>query len=554
MTEPIAKLNWIDRVISHFDPAKGVERLKGRTILALSGANKGASYRRDATKTFNPGGGDADADLLDDLPTLRERTRDLARNAPIATGATNTKVTNVVGTGLRLQSAIDREILGLNDDQANAWEATTEREYRFWSESQECHAGRTLDFYGIQELAYRAALDSGDCLITMPFIERAGSPYSLKLQVIEADRIVNENNTADTATMAGGIERDSNGAPKRCWVLDRHPGSDRASLAGEGRWIDFFGEESGRRNVIHLYRMKRPGQSRGIPDQAPVIELLKQLDKYTDAEVDAAVKQALITFIITTETGEGLGGLNASEYVEQSNEFYKEKDVHLKSGTALQLFPDDKFEMPNTTRPNTAFDPFIVAILQQVGAALELPYEVLTKRFNSSFSASQAAMMEAWKFYKSTRQWLGKNLCAHVYAAWMDEAVARGRISAPGYFNDEAIRHAYLGAQWIGPPREHMNPVLQNKADREAEEMGWKSGAQNASERGNEWDKVNKRRAKEKAARIDDGLVDMENDDIDSENKGVSSNKVSAIMAHLRQHGKPETKELIARLDAVSNG
>lgn len=549
MTKPDVKLNWIDRIVSHFDPSKGVDRLKSRTVLALSGANKGASSRRDATKSWLTAGGDADSDLLDDLPTLRERTRDLNRNAPIAAGATNTKVTNVVGTGLILRAEIERKTLGLNDDQANEWEENTEREFKLWAESQECHAGRTLDFFGIQELAYRAALDSGDCFVTMPYIKRAGSPYSLKLQVIEADRVVNKDNTADTDTMSGGIERDSNGAPKRYWILDKHPGSDRASLSSSGKWVDAFGAKSGRRNIIHLFRMKRPGQSRGIPDQAPVIELLKQLDRYTDAEVDAAVKQALITFIITTETGEGLGGLNASEYVEESNNFYKDKDVNLKSGTALQLFPDDKFEMPNTTRPNTAFDPFIVAILQQVGAALELPYEVLTKRFNSSFSASQAAMMEAWKFYKSTRQWLGKNLCAHVYAAWMDEAVAMGRISAPGYFNDEAIRHAYLGAQWVGPPREHMNPVLQNKADREAEEMGWKSGAQNASERGNEWDKVNKRLAKEKAARTQDGLTD-EVQPVPTPTATALKDEI--ILNHLRKNGTAQTKAMIEQLDAIN--
>ena len=46
----------------------------------------------------------SDQVTLPDLPALRERSRDLIRNAPLATGAINTVVvTNVVGTG---QSAI----------------------------------------------------------------------------------------------------------------------------------------------------------------------------------------------------------------------------------------------------------------------------------------------------------------------------------------------------------------------------------------------------------------------------------------------------------------
>ena len=46
--------------------------------------------------------GSADADLLPALPELRNRSRDLARNNPLAGGAINTVVTNVIGTGRRL--------------------------------------------------------------------------------------------------------------------------------------------------------------------------------------------------------------------------------------------------------------------------------------------------------------------------------------------------------------------------------------------------------------------------------------------------------------------
>jgi len=57
-----------------------------------------------------------------DLPTLRRRSADLTRNNPLAAGAISTKVQGVGGTGLKLNAAIDRGLLGLDDEAADAWD------------------------------------------------------------------------------------------------------------------------------------------------------------------------------------------------------------------------------------------------------------------------------------------------------------------------------------------------------------------------------------------------------------------------------------------------
>ena len=46
----------------------------------------------------------------------------------------------------------------------------------------------------------------------------------------------------------------------------------------------------------------------------------------------------------------------------------------------------------------------------------------------------------------------------------MAEAVARGRIVAPGFFSDPAIRRAYTGCAWNGPARTNLNPVQEVEA------------------------------------------------------------------------------------------
>ncbi len=51
---------------------------------------------------------------------------------------------------------------------------------------------------------------------------------------------------------------------------------------------------------------ERPGQRRGVPVLAPVIEALKQLGRYTDAELVAAVVSGLFTVFVKQKRQKGL--------------------------------------------------------------------------------------------------------------------------------------------------------------------------------------------------------------------------------------------------------
>src|SRR5262245_127854 len=152
----------VDKVVSYFDPVRGAERHRARLMLALTGGYIGARKDRRATQEWRTTSGSADADQIPDLPALRDRSRDPSRNTPLASGAINTVVTNVVGTGLEPQSIIDREYLGLDDDAADEWQKQAEREWWLWASSVECDASRTLDFCAMQDVVFRSVLESGD--------------------------------------------------------------------------------------------------------------------------------------------------------------------------------------------------------------------------------------------------------------------------------------------------------------------------------------------------------------------------------------------------------
>lgn len=451
--------NPLDKVISYFAPVYGARRVRARMFEALAGTYVGASRSRRATKSWITQQADPDSDTIQDLPDLRSRSRDLIRNAPIAVGAIGTSVANVVGTGLKLQARIDAEYLGLSDNQADEWEDHTEREWRLFSESQECDISRTLNFFGLQALAFRQTLENGDVFSLLPRLKRAGSPYNLKIQLVEADRVCNSNHKPDVDGLIAGVEKDKNtGAPILYHIMNQHPDCPYVAK-GSYTWekVPAFGQKTGLRNVLHLYEMLRPGQTRGVPYLAPVIETLKQLDRYTESELMAAVVSGLFTVFLTSDSGaldfENITGMGAEVDASTSDD-----DLKLGNGAIVGLKKGEKIETANPGRPNTAFDPFVKAILEQIGAALGIPFEILIRHFSSSYSASRAALLEAWRFFRTRRTWLVSSFCQPIYEIFLYEAVATGRISAPGFFSDDLIRKAYCGATWVGDSPLYIDP------------------------------------------------------------------------------------------------
>lgn len=499
--------NVVDRVVSFFAPVAAANRMKARAAMAIAGVWSGGSLARRQTSMWITGNGSADADNEGDRKTLMARSRDLVRNAPIAGAAIGTTVTSTVGTGLVLKSTIDRQLLGLDEDQAKVWQSKTEREFRLWANSKDADVTRHMDFFELQDLVLRATLESGDAFTLLPMVQRRGSVYDLRVQVLEADRVCNKNYGMDTVTLVGGVERDAYGAPVAYHVADRHPGDFLALTRGGGiGWtrVAAFGARTGRRNMLHHFVRLRPDQSRGIPMLAPVIEPLKQLDRYTEAEIMAAVISSMFTVFVESPNPleDALGSAGATSAGQSA------KDFAMGSGAILDLQPGEKVQFANPGRPNPAFDPFVQAIYQKIGARLEIPHEVLLKHFNSSYSAARAALMEAWRFFKSRRAWLVSSFCQPVFEAWLEEAVAKGRVVAPGFFQDPALRMAYCGASWIGDSPGQIDPLKEVLAAKERIALEVSNlGLETPYLTGEDWDTVHEGRAQELARQREDGTL-----------------------------------------------
>jgi lambda family phage portal protein len=511
MVSPASKL---DALIAAVAPQWAYQRQVAREKMAFVGAWKGASRARAALAGWNPvQGTGADEDNNTDRPTLIARSRDLMRSSPLAAGAVGTVVSNVVGTGLTLDATPDYKLLGISEDEAEAWAENTESEFRLWADSTNCDVTRHDNFYGLQSLAFRATLEGGDCAALTPAVRRPGSIYALTVQLIEAERICNAEKKPDGPGLVAGIELDGYGAPVACHIASDYP-LRRGGAKLTWTRVPFFGGKSGRRNVLHLFERTRPGQTRGVPYLAAVIEPLKQLDRYSDAELQAAViSGAFAVFVKMDPNAFGdLFGDSSEDYLSVA----KNWDGTLPTGSlngpgqAINLLPGESIESANPGRPNAQFDPFVQAVLRQIGVGLGLPFEVLIKHFTASYSAARAALLDAWRFFRQRRDWLATHFCQPLYEIWLDEAIASGRISAPGYFADPAIRHAWTRAVWIGDGPGSIDPVKEVDAAQKRVDMGISTlAAESVAYDGGDWDAKHRQRVKEEAARKSGGLVEL---------------------------------------------
>jgi lambda family phage portal protein len=497
--------NIVDRVVGYFNPARGVERARARAFLALAGGYEGGRRDKRSMRNWRRRQTSANEDISPDLPDLRTRSRDLIRNVPIATGAVQTVVTNVVGRGLTLSSRVNRKVLKLDDAAAEKWQAAAEQEFTIWGWGTPDFTGR-LNWDEIQALAVRSFLESGDVFVARRRRKDITDTYGLKLLFIEADRVSNPNFGVNKVDLVDGIEMDADGKPIAYHISSRHPDDTTSGAQRTWRRFELGGSVTGQPLILHLYRQLRPDQARGVPYLAPVIEAIKQLGNYSEAEAAAAVVAAMFAVFVKRPLPDGTDDRLAIGDTSDAGD--PTQETTLKNASVVELYPGTDITVPDLKRPNTGFDAFVTAISRQIGVALGLPYEVLLQSFTASYSASRAALEMAWQTFATMRDWFQWKFCQPVYEWVITEAVASGRLAAPGFFTDPIIREAWLGTEWIGPANISIDPQAEAKADEMDVNNGFKTASQVVAERtGGSWEAKHAQRVKENTARVKDGLI-----------------------------------------------
>lgn len=511
--------NLRERALFLINPKKGNELFLRRVqeerksgmdnaprMAATGYGNHGASTTLNSMIGWLAGGGSAEDDVDLHGATLRKRSRDLYAGGGLARSGCATLTTNVVGWGIQPKPKIDGEVLGMTDEACDEWERNTIREFNLWAESNMCDAERSKDFYTCQELAFRSMLVSGDVFVLFGMKENRITPYQTTIRVLEADRVSTPEGSegeSESKELDGGgrivdgVEIDKEGAVVRYHIANRHPLLSETTTQITWQAIEAYGKDSGMPNILHIMTWERPEQRRGVPFVAAQIEQIKQLDRYITSELAANVVSSMLTAFLQSDEDDGTTAMEDSV-----NEDEKVTDDELKlelaPGAIYDLPPGKKVATVNPIRSNTAFQSFVNTMITLIGASKEIPMEVLLKKYDSNYTAARSAMLDFWKTVRVHRTRFNKQFNQPTYEAWLSEAVAAGRIEAPGFFDDPAIRKAWCGCKWMGVSMGHVDPLKEVTAAEKRIANNISTQEQEASEyNGNDWNVNIRQRRKE---------------------------------------------------------
>lgn len=273
---------------------------------------------------YSPGTMGPNAALARSLEKLRAQSRDQARNSPIVAAATDRIVANIVGSGIKPQ---------LDKAQMEAFLA--------WTDYSSVDGMN--DFYGQQAQVARGMVQAGECFARSRMrTATAVGIVPLQIEILEAEFVPMEKNEvlANGNTVRHGIEFDAEFPSKRVayYIWKYHP-ADGVFGSEFNELIRVPAEE-----IDHIYFQERPGQIRGEPWFAQVLDKVADLDIYMVAELLRKQTEAMFTGFLRKPTPEG--GFTADELREIYGEADDAGNVELSPGTMQVLLPGRTLSSP----------------------------------------------------------------------------------------------------------------------------------------------------------------------------------------------------------------
>lgn len=478
----------------------------------------GASVSNKVVRYWNPRLKIPDEDIAQSKKRLMGRSLDLFKNNSIATAAIKKIVANVVGPGLKVKPTIDAKLLGIEDDEKEKLEKQIETLWEMWTNSTQCDYRRMSNFSELQSQFVYSWLIFGEGLAILPADQRAGDIVTLKVDLIENHRLEAEVGNTLLKNIINGVELDNYGR-----VSSYHFSTALKNQKKIYTKIDAY-DKLGRKNVLCLFTKDRVGQRVGLPILTPVITDLKRIGQWQKAEIEAAVTNALHALVVEKDLGattQVTGRDEEEETIVENGVARKIVTKRVEGGSITELSPGEKMKAIEGGRNAVSYDTFLITTCKTIGAALELPYEVLLTAFSNNYSASRAAILEAWKMYLQRRARVRETFCEPIYEQFIDEIVARGYIDIQGYFKNPLIKKAVLRAEWYGPVQGSIDPKKEAQADEINLANGTKSRARIARENGTDWDQTAEQLAYEEKIMREKGISKREvksvGDDLDDE-------------------------------------
>lgn len=462
------EMNRLDRLINYLSPQAFCRRMAWREEARYYTA---ARTDRFGANWFPPGKLSAEETDSPYRALIRARARDLERNNGIVRGVLDVMERNIIGLGIIPQASVTSRggalMERLNRQLGELWND--------WSTRANCDVAGSMSFAEFQKLYLRRMIVDGDVFLLMT-TPPEGLGYPFALQAVEADLLAEDMIECQGHKVYGGVEVDDYMKPI-AYHFRMDPLTYRKAIRVPAE------------RVIHGYRKTRAPQTRGISELAGIMESLRDLGEYVDAELKAARIAGSATGVVKTDGGAQTIGRVARK---TSNGTPIEE---IQIGALNYLKPGEEAAFPVPGRPNQAAGGFIAVIMRFIGVGLGLSYEAVSRDLSQvNYSSIREGRLQDIKTYEERQQDLIDSFCKPIYNAWLESMVLNGFIQIPGFWSD---RKRYESARWIRPGWSWVDPQKEANAAEKSLSLGTTTLQEVCGYEGKDWQDVLRQRKAE---------------------------------------------------------
>ena len=269
---------------------------------------------------------------------------------------------------------------------------TNKKMQKWWDEFAEHPC---IDNYGdlcnMQDVWNAGMFTSGEIFTRMRIKARKDITVPLVLELIEAEYL-DPNYNDQNKNIRNGIQFDGP-TPVKYWFNKNLPSaitlpsSERVGIDAE--------------DVIHLFKRLRAGQWRGVPELAPILLALYELDELTDATVNKQKAAQAISWIITNtnpSSAFAIGTVEDADTFDEDGQPAVRKISQTGSSTVQYLNKGEQATFHEGNGIGDNFDELIKLELGKIAMSSDLHPTILTGDLGQiSFSALKYVISEMRK-------------------------------------------------------------------------------------------------------------------------------------------------------------
>lgn len=470
---------------------RDVANHKRRTLAAYRAADRGRLSRDFTGPKLS-----ADQAILDDLPTLYGRARQMTRDDSYGASIVRAFQRNVIGRGMTPVPS-KRFPDGRLDERYND---TVARLWRSWSTDPDLvdvegkRSWSQIERWGVGELVV-----VGDAFLQV-IVEPATDEFvpSIRVLCIEAEQLTDhaiQQNKDNGNAIVGGVEVDARGRPVAYWIdpsaYDRLPHKWRRRATRDGKDGEPVRVDAA--DMLHLVDPERAHQTRGVGRIVPALPRLWNLHRYNEAMLVKARAEACLGMVIKSDgAAQGLADIDG-----QTGDDAVDDELAMMPLSVVRLAPNEDVTPFTPTTPNGAYDGFVVTNLRAAAAGCGISYEQIARDFTSgSYSSQRQAILEDKREWRILQDLIVAQWERPFYRRFLSAAVAHQKLKATGY-SRPATRRDYWSVEFAPDGHDWIDPEKEAKAAALMIEQGLETKTRILADRGVDFRELTAQRAAE---------------------------------------------------------